>query len=345
MRLLLLFSVSLLLAVPGWAQERVRNVRIQVVDGERLEILYDMITARPGDSVYVEVHSRGRGDLRLLPQFVRGDVGERLTAGSNKRIVWEAIANGYSLNEDVQATVFVKTGLVPVRSPVAQAAPVAGQPSPLATAPVAVTLTPPRSRRIKAPKSARLATDSVAAEPESAQPTTPLPQDQVPPNPPMMQPAEPARIMTADTLPVRKIRYAGQAWAFLSAVAPGVGNIFVQTPRPKIGLRPLVAVSCYGLLAYGLTERQKAQEQYTLYEGQKNSAAGEPYYQTANEHHHQYFLATRGALVVAAADVILTFFKGLHNSQFQQQARRFQSVTLRPGLLAGQPTAVVRFSF
>jgi hypothetical protein len=96
---------------------------------------------------------------------------------------------------------------------------------------------------------------------------------------------------------------------------------------------------------YGLQERQKSRDAYVVYQEQKNAETGEPYYQTANDHHHRYYLATRGAVVIAAADVILTFFKGLRNGRAVATDRPLQSVTLRPGLQAGQPTAIVRYSF
>ena len=123
--------------------------------------------------------------------------------------------------------------------------------------------------------------------------TPPIQQQSVPPQ----QSTQPNQVTEIDPIP--RTRYAGPAWALLSAVAPGIGNIFVQTPKPKVGFRPLLTVACYGLVAYGLTERQKSNDQYAIYEEQKNMAAGEPYYKTANDHYHRYFLATRGAIVVA----------------------------------------------
>ena len=189
------------------------------------------------------------------------------------------------------------------------------------------------------------ALDTVQTQPN--QPTvitaTPVPQQPSIRSDTVIQPAPTsiARVET-DTVHRRKSRYVGPAWALVSAIAPGIGNIFVQTPKPKIGLRPLLTVGCYGLIAYGLSERQKSLDEYAIYEQQKNMAAGEAYYQTANNQHHTYFLATRGAVLVAAIDVVATFIRGLQNSR---EVRRMQSVTLRPGLQAGQPTAVVRYSF
>ena len=374
MRLLLFLFLYLTATLSSQAQERVRNIRMRVADSSRLEISYDLINARPGDSIYFEIRSRLRGSLRIGSEFVRGDIGRNITAGASRRIIWDALANGYSLNEEIQAKVLVKTGLLPTLAtttpaePVAVQKPVVTTPAPEAVPPKptrsesvviqeskpsspvtgpAVVLTPKsRSKKPKREKPSIFAADSVDTSPTPPVVSAPVPQPPTPRPEPVTQPAAPNPTLTSpDTVRLRRTRYAGPAWALLSAVAPGIGNIFVQMPKPKIGVRPLLTVGCYGLVAYGLLERQKAQDEYALYEQQKNSAAGEPYYQTANDHHHTYFMATRAALVVAAADVILTFIRGVRNTQLQKEARRYQSVVVRPGLQAGQPTAVLRYSF
>ena len=297
MRLFFALWAALLITLPGWAQERVRNVRVGVADASRLEIHYDLLTAQPGDSVYFDVRSRLRGPLRVAPAFVRGDVGTRITAGSDRRIVWDALANGYPLNEEIQVIVRVKTGLPP-------------------------TSTEPTIARQQPP-----VTPSAAKPvPATPQPTRPNPESAL--TDPAVQPRK---------------RYAGPAWALLSAVAPGAGNIFVQTPEPKVGLRPMLTVGTYVLLIYGLRERQKSRDDYALYEEQKNRAAGEPYYLTANAHHHRYYLATRGAAIVAAADVVLTLIRGMRNGRLSE--RRDQSLRFKPGLQAGYPTVVMHYTF
>ena len=357
MRLLFLFSICLLLTLPSRAQERVRNVRILVVDSAKLEIRYDLVNVQPGDSVYFDIRSRLRGTLLIAPQFVRGDIGTRLTAGSDRRIVWDAMANGYPLNEELQARVYVKTNPVAAAAtpeptvvirqpPTTTTAPEPAAVTPVTpTEPAAVTQDQADSRR-KRKKQATV----VLADPDQPKPTQPVSgttppvqrQTAPPQQRPPMQPAEPDRLTEIDSVALPRARYAGPAWALLSAVAPGIGNIFVQTPKPRVGFRPLLTVACYGLVAYGLTERQKSNDQYAIYEQQKNMTAGEPYYITANDHYHRYFLATRGALVIAAADVVLTFFKGLRNGH---AARQMQGITFRPGVQAGQLTAVIRYSF
>ncbi|GAB3506623.1 hypothetical protein GCM10027341_39960 [Spirosoma knui] len=334
MRLLVLFCVGVLLALPGRAQERVANVRLRVADSSRLEIRYDLLNARPGDSIYFEIRSRLRGALRILPEFVRGDIGKRITAGSERRIVWDALANGYSLNEEIRATVLVKSGPPPV-----VVAPRPTEPS-IAAKPAE----PIPDQKPTVPAKPSPTESVVTTEPQKAPATEPPVVTQTPRNEP--KPLPQSQLPPPDAVPERvsRGRYAGPAWALVSVVAPGIGNIFVHTPKPRIGFRPLVTVAAYGLVVYGFMERQKAQDTYAIYQEQKNAAAGEPIYQLANDHHHRYWLATRGAVVLTAADVILTFVKGLRNQQ-QQQLPRNEGVTLRPGMQAGQPTAVLRYSF
>lgn len=379
MRLLSLLFFCVLLAGSSQAQERVRNVRIRVADSSRIDVLYDMINTRFGDSVYLDVRSRLRGTLRISPEFVRGDVGMQITAGSDKRISWNAVANGYVLDEEIQARVLVKTGVNAsaagsvFREPVIAQTPIVEAPSrpqsrpnvqsvpakpalvdvdsvpvrkenSIAMPPVA---TPPQKKAGRARPSV-FAVDSVQSQP------APTPSVVAVPAPQRTDSLAKAAVQLVEAAPVRTTGksawrslslYNGPGWALVSAVAPGIGNIFVQTPKPKIGLRPIVTVGCYGLLIYGFMERTKAQDVYRIYEQQKNITAGEPYYQTANGHHQRYFLATRTALVVAATDVVLTFIKGLRNSQIRKENQRFNSLMFRPGLQAGQPTAVVHYSF
>jgi len=288
MRFLFLLVISLFLISQSQAQERIGNVRVRALDSAEVEILYDLLTTRPGDSLFFEVRSRQRGSLYVRPEFVRGEVGTRITAGSNRRIVWNALGNGYALDEPIQVIVRVRSGGAVIPDEVST------QPS--------IAQTPQPSRDDL--------TDAPAVTPQ----------------------------------PTRR-RYDGPAWALLSAVAPGIGNIFVQRPRPRVTFRPLATAAAYGLLAYGLLERKEAQDDYAVYAVQKNAAAGEPFYKTANQHHQRYYLATRGAAVIALTDVVLTLVKGVHNRQLDREARRIAPVSVRPGMQAGQFTAVLRYSF
>jgi hypothetical protein len=250
MRLLLLFSIGLLLTLPSQAQERIRNVRIRAVDSAQLEIRYDLVNFLPGDSVYFDIRSRLRGTLLIAPQFVRGDIGTRLTAGSDRRIVWDAMANGYPLNEEVQAKVYVKTNAIPVATTTPEPAvvtrqrPVTTPPEPVAvtpanpTEPTGVTQNPTdsgRRRKKKATATVVLADPNQSKPTQPASGTTPPTQQQsVPPQQtPLVQPADPNRLTEIDPIP--RTRYAGPAWALLSAVAPGSGNNQMTSTLHMVG--------------------------------------------------------------------------------------------------------------
>ncbi|WP_266367931.1 hypothetical protein [Tellurirhabdus rosea] len=268
---LLLFSLSLWCS----AQVRISNVRVQASGETSLEILYDAAGLVAADSVWFEVKSRTGRSLQPGRAFITGDVGLDVADGPNRRILWNVLANGYELDEEIRVTVLVNL----VR----------------------------RTREEPGEK--------VAATPPPAEPTAP---------------ASP-----------RLRRPGGPGYALLSAIAPGIGNIFVQNPKPRVGLRPLVTVATYGLVAYGLIQRRQSRDEYALYNEQKNAAAAESFYTRANSAHQRYYVATRLAAAVWATDVIATALQGIRN----QRAQRNREVRLRPGVQAGQWTAVVQLTF
>ncbi|MFD1144434.1 hypothetical protein ACFQ4C_25125 [Larkinella insperata] len=158
-------------------------------------------------------------------------------------------------------------------------------------------------------------------------------------------PAAPQTPTTAES-PAKESKYrpGGPAFALLSVVAPGVGNIFVQSPRPVIGHRLGITATCYGLMAYGLVEKKRSRDEYALYEQQRNRTAAQPLYDRANAHHHRYYLATRLAGAIWVTDIVATFIKGVQNQK--QRARAAQpKVSLLPGSQAGYPVAVFQYKF
>ncbi len=113
----------------------------------------------------------------------------------------------------------------------------------------------------------------------------------------------------------------GPASALASLVLPGVGNMLVNR---KIGLRPLISVSYLGLIAYGLSQRTKGNEQFALYnlpEFQYNPEAAETHYQQANQHRRQFYYAAQGAVLILAADVIYSAVKGTQNARKRSQSQ------------------------
>lgn len=120
--------------------------------------------------------------------------------------------------------------------------------------------------------------------------------------------------------PVKKILGGGVSNTLLSVVAPGVGNIFV-TENHKIGLRPLITASYIGLLVFGFTMKSQSDQQYALYESKLRVSDASRYYDSANDFHHRYFVATRLAGAVWAFDVITTFIKGSKNDRIRKDLK------------------------
>lgn len=283
----LLFLLMVSELPPGWAQNspipagRVTNIRLSAVNQTSLEILYDLAVSEPGDSVYFEVTGRKSGLLRFSPGFVEGDFGRHVRAGLNRRIVWNVLANGYELNEDIRVRVLLKSGR-----------------------PASITADSTTHR----PPATELATTGTAA-------TRPQP---------------------------RPYRPGGPLTALLSVVVPGLGSVFVQNPRPKVGLRPVVTAGVIGAMAYGFHQRNLSNAQYDLYEQQKNPAAGESYFRQANQQYHRYYLATRAAAAVWLADITATLIRGLHNRSVRHGPG---NVRLRPDYQANTPVAALSIRF
>lgn len=128
----------------------------------------------------------------------------------------------------------------------------------------------------------------------------------------------------------------GPANALLSVLAPGVGNIFVQ-PNRKVGVRPLITGAYVGLLAFGLTRKKQADNQYDLYTRRLQPAD----YTQANRLHHQSIVASWTAVALLLTDVTYTLLKGRKNDR--QKARIGSRVAF--SYVGVTPTVGVQFHF
>lgn len=159
---------------------------------------------------------------------------------------------------------------------------------------------------------------------------------------PVAQTPQPTERTQLDTATVATRPYRGPAWALLSVLAPGIGNAFVQTPRPRLGLRPLVTVAAYGLLIYGAGQQGEAAQAYDNYQVSGSEAAGEPFYQQANQAHHRYYIATRAAAAIWVTDIALTLIRGAKN---QRAEKRGYPLSVNMTYQANVPVALVRYTF
>jgi hypothetical protein len=132
----------------------------------------------------------------------------------------------------------------------------------------------------------------------------------------------------------------GASNALLSMVAPGIGNIFVQSNK-KVGLRPLVTLSYYGLLVYGFSLKKRADNQYGIYTSQSDEQIALPYYNAANANHQAYLMLSSAAALIWAVDVISTFRKGLKNDNLRKKSH----TTFKIGTILNTPTVGFNHNF
>lgn len=126
----------------------------------------------------------------------------------------------------------------------------------------------------------------------------------------------------------------------LSMIAPGIGNIFVQENK-KVGLRPFVTLSFYGLLVYSLSLKKKSNNQYDIYKSQSDEQIALPYYNAANANHQAYLMLSSTAALIWAIDVISTFKKGLRNDNLKRKSH----TTFKIGTLLNTPTVGFNHNF
>jgi hypothetical protein len=83
------------------------------VKGRQLHISYDIIDKNPKDQFYIWVEMSKQNGERILSTSLSGDIGEKITAGTNKMIIWEPEKDSIFLNEEifveVKAEKYVKT--------------------------------------------------------------------------------------------------------------------------------------------------------------------------------------------------------------------------------------------
>lgn len=114
----------------------------------------------------------------------------------------------------------------------------------------------------------------------------------------------------------------GPANALLSAVLPGIGNIFVQpkTKKHRLGLRPLLPIAFYGLAGFSIYRWKQAQDRYAVYNQQIREEVAQPIYDDANSMRHQAILIAGAAATIWAIDVGCTLSKGIKNNKDRQRS-------------------------
>jgi hypothetical protein len=111
------------------APSEATNIRISTDEKtKRLVIQYDLPSAQPTDSLYVEIETAsGR---RFRPMSVNGNVGKGISPGRNKTIYWDIVRDNVQLDEEVEVIIRL-VRLANVSRPAVAAKPKLPTPAPI----------------------------------------------------------------------------------------------------------------------------------------------------------------------------------------------------------------------
>jgi len=119
------------------------------------------------------------------------------------------------------------------------------------------------------------------------------------------------------TITTSKILFSGPSNAFLSVLVPGFGGYFVDQ---KKGRAALTTLSTMGLIAYGISQKIKAENLYSEYKASKIPSEIERLFREANNANHNYYITTSVAAGIWVLDIIWVTFKGIHNRKEAKSA-------------------------
>lgn len=100
--------------------------------------------------------------------------------------------------------------------------------------------------------------------------------------------------------------------AFLSVLLPGLGGHFVEENKARPILTSIAAV---GLIGYGIMQKGKADDYYSIYKKATTVYDVKSYYKKANDARHTYIITTRIGAAIWVADIIWVAYKGMQNQK------------------------------
>lgn len=107
-KIFLLSSWLLWLAVvEAIAQPRISRVRFEVNPKAKvIEITYDVFGIKMADSIYVTVAGKTSG--AIIPRALSGAIGRGVKPGSNRKILWDVVADGLKIDEEIEVRVLLE---------------------------------------------------------------------------------------------------------------------------------------------------------------------------------------------------------------------------------------------
>ena len=96
------------------SKAKVENIDFYAV-GSNLNITYDIVKAKSGESFEVWVKVITDSGKEIVPTALTGDVGKGVSGGPNKRIVWDVESDNAFFDEEISVEVFLQSEFIPAQ--------------------------------------------------------------------------------------------------------------------------------------------------------------------------------------------------------------------------------------
>jgi hypothetical protein len=98
---LLLITVLLIFSFRSFSQNFVITTPKLEFDGKQLSISYDLVSKEKSDIFYVRVEMKTKSGIPLWAYTYKGDVGDSIKPGNNKKIVWVPEEDAIYVDDDI----------------------------------------------------------------------------------------------------------------------------------------------------------------------------------------------------------------------------------------------------
>lgn len=108
------FTVIVVIPLMGILNTQAQsNARIENIDFNaeysKLVVTYDIVNAKSGEIFEIWIKVQTNSGKELIPSSTIGDIGQGVSGGANKRIVWDVEADNVVLDEEFTVEVFAQT--------------------------------------------------------------------------------------------------------------------------------------------------------------------------------------------------------------------------------------------
>ena len=96
-----IFTIFILNSTNAQSKAKIENIDFYA-EGANLVITYDIVKAEPNETFNIWVKITTVSGKEIIPNSVTGDVGNGVTGGPNKRILWDMQSDNAQLNEEIE---------------------------------------------------------------------------------------------------------------------------------------------------------------------------------------------------------------------------------------------------